>query len=575
MKHYDMEQFRHHCADTVNIGESITTKQASADELLYFWYQNKSKYLYDLMGEQLILSRSFKYTRSEDELRGAMIETMRKHINWESAFWESLRLEFNKIYGPDWDDAYNPNHVRSAAEVEADAFYTSLQRSMYPESLVHGRIELWHRYLNKNTYTVEIRGEKISISSGQKTMKVLGKISKIFGLEEEFEAMRIAHSQVLNQKTIVGDLHLSIHPLDYATASDNNNGWDSCMSWYNNGCYRLGTVEMMNSPCVICAYITGKNVMEDVGGGTWNSKKWRAWIIVDKGLIVMNRQYPYHNDNIAKEAIDWVAELASVNLGWHYDTFESDFYYGEAGFDLTSDYMYNDFDGSCPGRVGLDVKHGYEINFSGPANCMWCGEEIAIGEIDASTTVCNKCQDAVYCTCCGEYIQEDDIAWGPDNMPYCYSCYNDTFVECDNCGATVSRDETTHIKLAYNRSLFEKLWKNADKNSAFYHKYTYGFCEEILYPDTDLTICNECLEAIGVNVETDILYDVEMPFTQFKSYWRHSYSTGNILDPRKVDHEKAMDVFGIPHMISQINAWEILWNDYAETLYTHGIISRE
>ena len=40
--------------------------------------------------------------------------------------------------------------------------------------------------------------------------------------------------------------------------SDNDYGWDSCMGWMNEGEYRLGTVEMMNSPCIVVAYIDGE-----------------------------------------------------------------------------------------------------------------------------------------------------------------------------------------------------------------------------------------------------------------------------------------------------------------------------
>ena len=48
----------------------------------------------------------------------------------------------------------------------------------------------------------------------------------------------------------------------------------------DEGSYRLGTVEMMNSPMVICAYLSGKNQMDINGVYEWNSKKWRAWAIV-------------------------------------------------------------------------------------------------------------------------------------------------------------------------------------------------------------------------------------------------------------------------------------------------------
>ena len=76
-------------------------------------------------------------------------------------------------------------------------------------------------------------------------MRVLSKIATAYNLPG-FEDFRIAQSLVTNQANLKGYITLSIHPLDYMTMSDNNCGWDSCMSWQEEGCYRQGTVEMMN-----------------------------------------------------------------------------------------------------------------------------------------------------------------------------------------------------------------------------------------------------------------------------------------------------------------------------------------
>ena len=570
MKHFDMEQFRRHCAATVKLGDRAVGEQADADTLLQYWYENKNEYLYRMMGEELILSKPIKYVRSADELSNTMFRTLRVFNDFECRFWDELKRHMELI-DPLWDYYFNTGITEEGKE--ANRFWTSLSNSMEYFNLADGaRINIRVRSgAPATTVSAVIKGEKIVLTQGQKVMKVLGKLCEMFGMTEEFEAYRIAHSQALNQKTISGMLHLSIHPLDYATASDNNNGWDSCMSWYNKGCYRLGTIEMMNSPCVVCAYLTGNNIMEDVGGGEWNSKKWRAWVIVDKDIIALNRQYPYYNEDLAKEVLDWVAELASTNLGWEYNPFVPDYEYSDNDFYFHCGYMYNDFDGSCPARVREGAR-GKEIYFSGPANCMWCGEEIT-GEIDQGTTTCQHCSNLTYCACCEEFIRDDDILWGPDGNPYCYDCYNSNFTECENCNEIRDSDNIITIDLAYSDSCWENLVRHAPEGSYLRRHFQYGL--GITNPERHVTLCRDCLRELGIDPAEDLLHDVEIPFNYYRHFWSSHYSTGIILDPRRVSFEQAYRLFGIHGDAHTRDAMEALWDNYTENLYAHGTISRE
>ena len=101
-------------------------------------------------------------------------------------------------------------------------------------------------------------------------------LSDIADMEAIFEQMRIKHSQILNKKRLKGTLCLSIHPLDYITISDNNCDWDSCMTWTGDDCpgeYRLGTLEMMNSPSVVVAYLDSKEPYHPLDDGrAWSNK---------------------------------------------------------------------------------------------------------------------------------------------------------------------------------------------------------------------------------------------------------------------------------------------------------------
>ena len=93
--------------------------------------------------------------------------------------------------------------------------------------------------------------------------------------------------------------------------STNDYNWNSCMDWTGSGEYRRGTVEMMNSPMVICAYLKSDVQQMHFNGYEWPSKKWRAWIVVNKDAILCNRNYPYTNDNLAKVSFKVSPFLAS------------------------------------------------------------------------------------------------------------------------------------------------------------------------------------------------------------------------------------------------------------------------
>ena len=74
------------------------------------------------------------------------------------------------------------------------------------------------------------------------------------------------------------------------TMSDNANNWSSCMRWtdrsggVDHGDYCAGTLECMNSPYIIIAYLHNpKHSFElslyDCNDWQWNSKQWRELFI--------------------------------------------------------------------------------------------------------------------------------------------------------------------------------------------------------------------------------------------------------------------------------------------------------
>lgn len=140
--------------------------------------------------------------------------------------------------------------------------------------------------------------------SGMKLSKVL---MQKFG--SNAEEVRQKLSMLIQSNKICGKLCISVHPLDYLSASENNHGWRSCHAL--DGEYRAGNVSYMMDTCTIIVYLKSadKEVKlprfpEDV---PWNDKKWRCYFYFDPiNLIVYaGRQYPFHSDT----ALDLCSDL--------------------------------------------------------------------------------------------------------------------------------------------------------------------------------------------------------------------------------------------------------------------------
>ena len=224
---YDMKQFGNHRAA---IEPSDIGTPADVNHVLRFWDINKSEYLYKLLGNQLIVSKPISFTKSDDELYGDLETFMYDN----RAF---LRLFFSALL-----EALSLKRLSYDNETVNDFFYNTIHFNLKADMLCGNTVSFFEDKPFGNSVTVTVNGTKVTMSEGQKIMKLVGNIARALDMQEQFERFRIAHSMVFNQKRVNGNLCLSIHPLDFATASDNNNNWDSCMSWMTGGCYRLGTV---------------------------------------------------------------------------------------------------------------------------------------------------------------------------------------------------------------------------------------------------------------------------------------------------------------------------------------------
>ena len=289
-------------------------KRASLDYLLREWNNEKSKYLEKLFGKDLIVTKPIEFKEGSGELNERM-ET----LLWKDARIRTFIATIERIYSQRADtDIYN-FYTKEAKE---ERFVNCL---FSPECLSDNKVlDRWFK--ENSTFELTLNNnDTLVIQKGMKPIRIISKIANSFkiGIEpdengvSDLEYFRRKHSLGLNQKSLSGELCLSIHPLDYMTMSDNSNGWTSCMSWMNDGEYKQGTVEMMNSPCVVVAYLSSDKALDwhwddEMCGNKykWNSKKWRSLFIVDKDFIINIKSYPYHNENLVQAAIKELAKMS-------------------------------------------------------------------------------------------------------------------------------------------------------------------------------------------------------------------------------------------------------------------------
>ena len=280
-------------------------------------------------------------------------------------------------------------------------------------------------------------GKFINVTNGCKTMKMIGKIYKVYAnhIDADYEAYRIAVSQALNISKLSGTLCISIHPLDYMTMSDNECDWDSCMNWRYVGSYRQGTVEMMNSPYVVVAYLTAKDDMK-IPNGYWNNKKWRSLYICHPSFIGNVKGYPYQIPELDKIVISILKEKLAANTDYKYQdifTYDYDNSYSKIAFE--TGYMYNDF-GTLTENYGCfnvnnNVDKTLYIDYSGASECMSCGQLYI--EIDnEEELVCENCCNYSRCDECGNL--ESNLFETGDGNWVCESCLADYYSKsfCDD-----------------------------------------------------------------------------------------------------------------------------------------------
>ena len=436
-----------------------TNCRCSTDYLLRFWNKNK-KSLFDLLDGQLIYSTHIEYSRSEDDMKN-LIQTNLLDAN-KYEFWSDYRELFRAF-----NNCRCGNHpliakITNITELDNYdlRFYGELfEYLQYDIALNEVKLYDWYwDRLKEAPRLIMPNGKTLNIVKGMRAMRVLKQLADGFGLRG-FEEFRIAHSQFHNDKTVNGTFCLSIHPLDFMTMSDNCEDWDSCMSWDNDGEYRQGTVEMMNSPYIICGYIQSDHNKYYIGhGNSWNSKRWRCLYLVHPEVIIAIRNYPWNNDEVSKFGLDILRDLAFKHGYGEYNDFterfgttgssQIEYTHGVWHIPFRTRYMYNDLHNSLGYKTPV-LHINEEISFSGEAECIYCGEEFSYYEDFAYSLECPSCASVAFCVECNSVIRSgDDCFTSPLGECLCSYCYEENYTACMDCNDTIDlRNENSYVNI--------------------------------------------------------------------------------------------------------------------------------
>ena len=416
---------------------------ADFENIFANWAENK-KDLYKVLGNKLIVEKEIYFEKDICELRDDL-----------SKYWYSFPMSNFRDSWENW--VYCSKATKDLSRYDKDCLYSLVGDS---RKLIQVTTSHDLEVPNPNSKT------PFKLRRGDKIMRFVGKVAKAYNING-YEAFATEVSKVLNQKKLKGTLSISIHPMDFLTMSDNTYDWNSCMSWIESGCYRQGTVEMMNSPIVVVAYLSGEDKMYN----GWNSKKWRELFIVDRNIITGIKGYPYENSNLEKIVLNELKSLVEQNTDWRYESKITSWPDSNAfgsyitttaeeqnvKFRFQTEHMYNDFGNkSCNvnsyfGSV-LNSDTTYEINYSGQPQCMICGrpqsfdyEGYVIGDCCGEYIRCHECGCALNLDD-GNYIERD-------GRYYCDDCLSE-YETCPFCEGLIINERSTNVAFQWDTNWY-------------------------------------------------------------------------------------------------------------------------
>lgn len=463
------------------------------------WLENWShanQQLYKLLGNELIKTYDLEYEKPKFIFENEILESIIANnfvFDFEHEFVKKFLGE--KDYLTD-DDCF--------------AFGALTKNQCFFDGVISTKIKI----KKPNAKTT------LQIQPGTKIFKALNKVIKYYSDEftfniEAFENLQKKYAILMTQKRIKTKFCISIHPMDYLTMSDNNSNWQSCMNWRHEGCYRVGTIEMMNSNNVLCCYLLNpsshtfvfdeKTIDEETGEilGTWNNKSWRQLFYITKDIIMGGKAYPYVSKDITIIILDQIKALAAENLNWHY-SFGPELYQdmvhvnGRIAMNnqhiwmrqeiknpfkyniiFETNGMYNDMLEDSRTNYWCyrnKVQHTKIISVSGKAKCLCCNEDIVSYNEDSDyddysdryrntgNVVCENCLDEKYsCSICrnqNSTMQHYNLV---NDKKICSSCIKNIKI-CPHCGKPFifNTDDASIYSIYYNNVIFDGIYEHPE-----------------------------------------------------------------------------------------------------------------
>lgn len=555
------------------------------DKWLQPW-SHANQTLYRLLGEKLIYKIPYEYEVTRAELSQQLDNLI------DNSFFFGLYDTFiHKVFDEEEADKETLVRLGHIAKVLNFADYSVLLDNKLDTVFKHKSIH---------------KKQTLQISKGMKPVKAIQKVINYFDfilpqkeyeeLKSSFEEFRIAHSRVFNTKTIKGQLCFSIHPFDFITMSDNSLNWTSCMNWRERGCYRIGTVEMMNSNNVVCCYIESDDIpfyfndedQEQKEEYRWNNKKFRELAYVTKDIIINGKSYPYKNKDTDDLVIKTLKDLALKNLGWKYSFGpevyrDMDHFFSGRSMNIIrnkiangttkknsilfdTNGMYNDIlnvatDHLSPFKCYRNKVDKTKIySLSGKAPCLCCNkpviypqyEDIKINTLvldyndryeNVEEVLCEECKGDFECYYCKKesktkYPHKVKVYLSYNReiveRSICDKCFKAKIRKCPDCGKPIILSDNVGVAPLRLRGkrTVPEIYKENRYSSIKYYDYILEGFCNDNYDLEALYICPSCFEKRIKNKEID--RRVDFGCTYFKNE--------SAADPFRVTNLKRYDI---------------------------------
>lgn len=392
------------------------------------------------------------------------------------ARWYEAKKEFINLFGDDCIYTFPTKVSFELDEKEkakrVDEFIAMLECNYDLNDLADFVFEMRNSFFS-NLVAEDYTYNDIKITKGTKLIKSF----KHFVLNPTLlEYIQNEASRIIQEDKVEGYLHLSVHPLDFLSASENVHNWRSCHAL--DGDWRAGNLNyMVDDSTIICYLSTDKkeklpSFPEDV---KWNSKKWRVWLFIshDREMMFAGRQYPFNTST----GLDMITKLLFPQLNGYYswsdwrNNYIKSYKRGNQTIHLRETYIpvgeklrtmknlifncnhklfYNDllesstytapyycynsiswFAGDC-GDTSDDTVFYIGEN----VKCLRCGEKVLT---ESNSMLCDDCYHEIekghlYCEMCDRQIPLNEAVMLDSGPIICPSCARDYTTFCEVCG---------------------------------------------------------------------------------------------------------------------------------------------